>query len=192
MNTTLEIFGTVFGFLAVYFTIKENILCWYFGLVQVIVYCFVFYTSKLYSDMILHVIYIFLQIFGWYNWKYGGDNKSTLRITLITKAALWIVLTFISTLILGYFMQTKTDASFPYPDAFITIASLVAQYLMIKKVLGSWIFWIVVDVAAIFVYFYKSLYFTTGLYFLFLIMAIIGYLQWKKAYKEEFAYERQA
>ena len=87
-------------------------------------------------------------------------------------------------------MQTKTDASFPYEDAFITIASLVAQYLMIKKVLHSWMFWIVVDVVAIGVYWYKGLYFTTGLYVLFLMMAVIGYLEWRKVYNEEFEYER--
>ena len=190
MDTTLEIFGAFFGFMAVYFTIKQNIWCWYFGLFQVILYCFIFYTAKLYSDMILHVVYVFLQVFGWYNWKYGGSNHSTLRITLIKNEMFWIGSTILLSFCLGYIMQTKTDASFPYEDAFITIASLVAQYLMIKKVLHSWMFWIVVDVVAIGVYWYKGLYFTTGLYVLFLIMAIIGYLEWRKVYNEEFEYER--
>jgi nicotinamide mononucleotide transporter len=190
MDTTIEIFGAIFGFLSVYFTIRQNIWCWYFGLLQVTLYCFVFYTSKLYSDMILHVIYIFLQVFGWYNWKYGGTNKSTLRVTLLTNTIFWIGLTVIATLFTGYIMQTRTDASYPYEDAFIMIASLVAQYLMIKKILQSWMFWIIVDVVAIIIYAYKDLYFTTVLYLLFLVMAIIGYLEWKKAYNEEFAYER--
>lgn len=190
MDTTLEIFGAFFGFMAVYFTIKQNIWCWYFGLLQVILYCFIFYTAKLYSDMILHVVYVFLQVFGWYNWKYGGSNHSTLRITLIKNEMFWIGSTILLSFCLGYIMQTKTDASFPYEDAFITIASLVAQYLMIKKVLHSWMFWIVVDVVAIGVYWYKGLYFTTGLYVLFLIMAVIGYLEWRKVYNEEFEYER--
>lgn len=190
MDTTIEVFGAIFGFLSVYFTIKQNIWCWYFGLLQVVLYCFVFYTSKLYSDMILHIIYIFLQVLGWYSWKYDGSHKSTLRITLIKNVIFWIGLTVLTTFILGYVMQTKTDASYPYEDAFITVASLVAQYLMIKKVLQSWLFWIVVDVVAIIIYYYKGLYFTTALYVLFLNMAIIGYLEWKKAYKE-LVYDRQ-
>ena len=140
--------------------------------------------------MILHVIYIFLQFYGWYNWKYGGSNKSTLRVTLLTHTMFWIGLTVLVTALLGYVMQTKTDASFPYEDAFITVASLVAQYLMIKKILQSWLFWIIVDVVAIVIYAYKDLYFTTVLYVLFLIMAVMGYLEWKKAYNEEFEYER--
>ena len=191
MDTTLEIFGAIFGFLAVYFTIKENIWCWYFGLIQVTVFCFVFYTAKLYSDMILHVIYIFLQIYGWYNWKYGGNNQSTLHITLAKNKWLWISLTIILSFFLGYIMETKTDASYPYPDAFITIASLAAQYLLIKKVLASWLFWIVVDIVAITVYWYKELYFTTALYLLFLVMATIGYLEWKKVYKEQLTNGKQ-
>ena len=140
--------------------------------------------------MILHVIYIFLQFYGWYNWKYGGSNKSTLRVTLLTHTMFWIGLTVLVTALLGYVMQTKTDASFPYEDAFITVASLVAQYLMIKKILQSWLFWIIVDVVAIVIYAYKDLYFTTVLYVLFLIMALMGYLEWKKAYNEDFEYER--
>lgn len=139
--------------------------------------------------MILHVIYIFLQVFGWYNWKYGGSDKSELRVTSITNTPFWIGLTILITGVLGYVMQTKTDASFPYEDAFITVASLVAQYLMIKKIVQSWLFWIIVDVVAIVIYAYKDLYFTTILYGLFLVMAIIGYLEWKKAHKKEFAYE---
>jgi nicotinamide mononucleotide transporter len=192
MDTAIEIFAAVFGFLSVYFTIKQNILCWYFGLLQVVLYSFVFYTSKLYSDMILHIIYIFLQVAGWYSWKYGGSNKSTLRITLIKNATFWIGLTVLTTVLLGYVMQTNTDASYPYEDAFITVASLVAQYLMIKKILGSWLFWIVVDAVAITIYWHKGLYFTTALYVLFLIMAVIGYLEWKNAYNKELLNEQQA
>ncbi len=190
MDTTLEIFGTIFGFLAVYLTIKENIWCWLFGLIQVIIFSYIFYTSKLYSDMILHIIYIFLQIYGWYSWKYGGANQSQLHITLISKVTVWIALTILGTLSLGYIMQAKTDASYPYPDAFTTIASLIAQYLMIKKKLGSWLFWIVVDIVAIGIYWYKGLYFTTLLYVAFLIMATIGYFEWKKAYKKEHEYAK--
>ncbi|KAF2336960.1 nicotinamide riboside transporter PnuC [Flavobacterium daemonense] len=190
MDKFIEIFGAIFGFLAVYFTIRQNIWCWFFGLIQVMLYCFVFYTSKLYSDMILHIIYIFLQVFGWYSWKYGGANQSTLQITLLTRKIFWIGLTVVGSILVGYFMDTRTDAACPYIDAFIMVASLVAQYLMIIKVLESWFFWIIVDVVAIGIYSYKELYFTSVLYVLFLIMAIVGYLEWKKAYNQEFIYER--
>lgn len=190
MDTILELFASLFGFLSVYFTIKQNIWCWFFGLLQVILYSFIFFTAKLYSDMVLHVIYIFLQFFGWYSWKYGGSNHSSLRITLMINTSFWIGLTVVITLFTGFIMQTRTDASFPYADAFIMVASLIAQYLIIKKRLESWLFWIIVDIVAIFVYVNKGLYFTTVLYVLFLIMAINGYLEWKKVYNDEFEYEK--
>jgi len=190
MDTILELFASLFGFLSVYFTIKQNIWCWFFGLLQVILYSFIFFTTKLYSDMVLHVIYIFLQFFGWYSWKYGGSNHSSLRITLMINTSFWIGLTVVITLFTGFIMQTRTDASFPYADAFIMVASLIAQYLIIKKRLESWLFWIIVDIVAIFVYVNKGLYFTTVLYVLFLIMAINGYLEWKKVYNDEFEYEK--
>jgi nicotinamide mononucleotide transporter len=78
-------------------------------------------------------------------------------------------------------MATRTDASFPYPDAFTTIFSLVAQWLMSLKKLESWYFWIAVDVVAIGVYYAKGLYLTTGLYSLFLLMAVIGLLKWRRS-----------
>jgi len=180
-----EIIGTIFGFLAVILTIKQNIWCWFFGLIQVIIYSYVFFEAKLYSDMLLHIIYIFLQIWGWYSWKYYKNNLEKLKVSQVKSMLLWGVVVLVFTCVLGLLMQLKTDASLPYLDAFTTIASLVAQYLLIKKKLGSWIFWIIVDVVAIFIYCYKELYFTSGLYAVFLVLAILGYIEWKKNLKAE-------
>ncbi|MDB4293097.1 nicotinamide riboside transporter PnuC [Maribacter sp.] len=180
-----EALATLFGFLAVFFTIRQNIWCWFFGLVQVALYTYIFFVAKLYSDMVLHVIYIFLQVWGWYSWKYSGYNNTELKVTKIKMWPLWIALTCLGTVSLGFLMQSQTDAALPYPDAFTTAASLIAQYLMIKKKLGSWLLWIAVDSVAIGVYFNKSLYFTAVLYVAFLIMATIGYIEWKKSFKKE-------
>jgi len=148
----IEALATLFGFLAVFLTIKQNIWCWFFGLIQVTLYVYIFLIAKLYSDMVLHIIYIFLQIWGWYSWKYTGINEEQLRVSKIKNWIIWIVIAVIGTFCLGFFMDTQTDAELPYPDAFTTTASLIAQYLMIKKKLGSWVFWIAVDIIAIGVY----------------------------------------
>ncbi|MDV7137760.1 nicotinamide riboside transporter PnuC [Maribacter sp. TH_r10] len=181
----IEALATVFGFFAVYFTIRENIWCWFFGLIQVSLYTYIFFIAKLYSDMVLHIIYIFLQIWGWYSWKYSGNDNSVLIVSKIKNWAIWLALTVFGTLSLGLIMDTQTDAALPYPDAFTTSASLVAQYLMIKKKLGSWLFWIAVDVIAIGIYINKALYFTSILYIAFLVMATIGYFAWKKSFKKQ-------
>jgi nicotinamide mononucleotide transporter len=95
----------------------------------------------------------------------------------------WITVALVGTITLGFVMSTYTDAAAPYPDAFTTTASLVAQWLLARKKLESWYFWIAVDVVAIGVYFSKSLFFTTGLYTLFLGLATMGFFAWRNSFR---------
>lgn len=180
--SSIEIVAVICGFLCVWFTIKENIWCWPTGLVQVFLYIFIFFDAKLYSDVILHIIYVFMSIYGWYFWLHGGANRDQAKVTPLSQ--LWFGLSllaaFAGTLGLGYVMASGTDASFPYADAFTTSFSLTAQWLMSRKKLESWYFWIAVDCVAIYIYAAKSLFLTSGLYCAFLVMAIAGLLRWHK------------
>ncbi len=180
----IEITATIFGIICVWLTIKQNIWCWPTGLIQVSLYTIVFYNVKLYSDLILHVIYIFLQIYGWYNWQRGGENKSKLKVTRLSQPVFikWITIGILGTIGWGFIMANYTDAAIPYGDSFIISASLIAQWLMARKKLESWYFWISVDIIAIAIYWIKDLYYTTGLYSVFLVLAITGYFAWKKSY----------
>lgn len=182
----IELIAVIFGLIAVWLNVRQNIWGWPAGLVQVVLYIFVFYDAKLYSDLILSVIYIFLQLYGWYSWLYGGEKHSKLKVSCLDKRIIvfWIILCILATSGWGYFMKTHTDAALPYADAFTTVASLIAQYLMTRKKLESWILWVIVDVVAISVYFIKELYLTSGLYSVFLVMSVIGYLFWKKSLEE--------
>jgi len=181
----IEVVAVIAGFLCVYFTIKENIWCWPSGLLQVTLYIFVFYQAKLYSDVILHVIYVAMNIYGWYYWLHGGKLRKEARITKLLPA--WLVFCLIgsvaATMLLGWFMASRTDAALPYADAFTTVFSLTAQWLLSRKKLENWYFWIAVDVVAIGVYFAKDLYLTGVLYIAFLVMATAGLLRWRNSFK---------
>jgi nicotinamide mononucleotide transporter len=181
----IEITATVFGLLCVWYTIKENIWCWPTGLIQVILYVYVFYTAKLYSDSILQIIYIPMSIYGWYYWLKGGKNKTEAPVTLgvVWNIALWASIGTTGTILWGEFMKHNTDAACPHADAFIVVFSLIAQWLMSKKRLESWVLWFAVDILAIGVYWYKDLYFTAGLYAVYLALAIMGFMAWRKSYK---------
>jgi nicotinamide mononucleotide transporter len=180
--TWIEAIATIFGVIAVWLVVKRNIWCWPTGLVQVILYVWIFYQANLYSDMILHVIYIFMQLYGWYHWLHGDANHHHLPVTKTGRGLwVWIVVIWVGTFLWGGLMAGYTNASLPYPDAFTTVASLAAQWLTARKKLESWILWIVVDVVAVFIYYYKALYFTTGLYLIFLVLAAYGWLEWRKA-----------
>ncbi|MHC1704692.1 MAG: nicotinamide riboside transporter PnuC [Tenuifilaceae bacterium] len=179
----IEGIATFFGLICVWLTVKQNIWCWPTGIAQVALYIFVFYEAHLYSDMILHIFYVFINIYGWYHWLKKDVETEELKVSRTGKAFIgWVVVCIVGTFAWGFLLANYTDAALPYPDSFITAASLIAQWLMARKVLESWIFWIIVDIVAVFVYLIKSLYLTTGLYAIFLIMATIGYFEWRKAF----------
>jgi len=183
--TIIEIFATIFGLTSVYLTVKQKIWCWPTGLVMVILYIVIFANARLYSDMGLQVIYVFLQIYGWYHWKFGGKKKDDLPVTRLraSRIFIWLSVGVVGTVGLGYVMSTYTNASFPFGDAFTTVVSLIAQWFLAKKILESWIAWIIVDVVAIGIYLLKGLYLTGGLYMVFLVLATMGLIKWYKSIK---------
>lgn len=181
--TWIEATAAVFGLICVWLTIRQNIWCWPTGLIQVVLYIFIFYHVKLYSDLILHVVYVVLQIYGWYHWLHGGQSRGGLPVSTLTYRAkiAWLFVVIAGAAAWGYLMATFTDAAIPYGDAFTTVASLAAQWLMARKRIESWFFWIAVDVVAIGIYWYKNLVLTAGLYAVFLVLATIGLLAWRQS-----------
>lgn len=184
--SAIEIIAVVFGLFCVGLTVRQNIWCWPTGLVQVALYIVIFYQAKLYSDVILHVIYVFLQFYGWYHWMYGNRDKQQIPVTVLSsrQRLTWIGVAGTGTLAWGAFMASYTDASLPYGDAFTTVTSLVAQWLMARKKLESWLFWIAVDVIAVGIYWIKELQLTSGLYAVFLVLATLGFFAWQKSFAE--------
>lgn len=178
----LEIIASILGVISVWLGIKQNIFCWPIGIVMVSLYTFVFYQVHLYSAMILQIIYVFLQIYGWYHWLKGNKSDHKLLVSRLSKLELNIslIIGIIATVILGYFMNRYTSAHLVYWDAATTVISLIAQWFMARKVLECWFGWMIVNVLAIGIYWVKELYLTTGLYFVFLIMAVLGFIEWKK------------
>jgi nicotinamide mononucleotide transporter len=181
----IEIAATIFGLLSVWFTVKEKIWCWPTGFIMVILYTYIFFVAKLYSDMGLQIVYIVMQIYGWYNWLHGGKDKGELKVTRIKtwEIPAWIGVMVVGMFVMGYLLHRFTDASLPFCDSLATTMSLVAQWLLTRKKLESWIIWITVDVLYLYIYYVKDLYLTTGLYAVFLCMATMGFIAWLKSYR---------
>lgn len=182
----LEIVGVILGLACVILTVRQHILCWPTGLGMVLLYIVIFYQAKLYSDMLLQVVYVGLQIYGWHAWLRGGPEQTPLAVSRLspTGSIVWLLLGSVAAGGLGTVMHVFTDASFPYVDAVATVASLVAQWLMGRKVLESWLIWIFVDLVSIGLYLAKELYPTAILYVVFLGLAAWGWHEWRSGWRE--------
>lgn len=185
-----EIIGTVLGVIGVWLMIRQNIWGWPVGLVQVAVYAWVFFDSKLYSDAILQVAFFLIQAYGWWHWLRGAKKqaaeKAVLPITRLSAAAIgaWIAVGAMLSAGWGLFMHHHTDAALPWWDAFILVFSLIAQWLQARKNIENWPGWLVVNTVAIGVYWAKDLRLTSGLYLIFWVMALWGWRTWGRAMKE--------
>lgn len=183
MMSSLELIASLLGALAVWLVVKRNILNFPIGIVMVSLYAWIFWEAKLYSDMLLQGVFAIMQLQGWYLWSRKNARSEEQELTVRSMQPRQWVLTgaiqLVGTLGLGYLMSL-TDASLPYLDAFAAVQSVLAQWWLNKRYLENWILWIAVDEVYLMIYSYKSLYFTTGLYALFLVMAVAGYLEWRK------------
>jgi nicotinamide mononucleotide transporter len=181
----IEWAAVVLGFCCVALNAAENIWGWPAGLLSVFLYLFVFFEAKLYADVTLHVIYVGLSAYGWYHWLKGGQAENSLPITRLSRRE-WMLMLGLSTLgaiLAGLGYDHLTGADLPYLDSVIMAFSLAAQYMLARKQLENWIFWIGVDIIAIGVYYYKGLYPTAMLYAAYLVLAAIGYVYWRRQWK---------
>ncbi len=184
----LEWLGVFTGILCVWLAAKNNIWNWPIAIISVSIYIFIFFESKLYADMGLQFYFFAMNAYGWYFWSRQKNNLQKDRpITLITRKEilLSIVGVIVFTLIIGLFLHQNTDASFPFIDSFCTACSLIAQLFLARKVLQNWLIWIFVDIIYVSVYFAKGLYATGLMYALYIFIATVGYIDWKKIYREQ-------
>ncbi|MGA9767609.1 MAG: nicotinamide riboside transporter PnuC [Blastocatellia bacterium] len=180
-----EIIGAAFGLLSVWLTVKENIWLWITGLISVCFYIVVFFQAKYYANMGLQVVFIALQIYGWHEWLRGGKDRGRLEISRTDfKLGLWLAaIAFIATAAMGYLLATRTDAVLSYWDSAASALSIIAQWMLAKKLIENWIVWIAVDAITIGLCLYNNLFATAALYVAFLVLAMMGLIEWRKTIK---------
>lgn len=180
----MELAATLFGLLFVYLRIKQNNWCWPVGLLYIIPSLYLFHEWKLYSDFWLHIFYIGTTFYGWWFWTRGGRAEETdsvpIRNLNLKTGAITIASIALGTGLAGYYFKSQTDASFPFWDAFTSIGFVVAELLATRKIFENWYLFIVMNITAGILYILKEGYIYSGLYFVFLILAIRGAWVWKK------------
>lgn len=193
--TPLEGTAVAFGLLSVWLSTRQNIWSWPTAIVNVGLYSVLFFREKLYADMGLQLIYLVLSVYGWYEWKFGGENRTALHVSRLTaRHALALgALGVTGSAVLGTFLHRTTDASLPYLDATLSVFSLVAQWMMTRKIVENWALWIVLDVVYVWMFIVlKQLHFTAFQYAVFLVLAVIGLRDWRRSYEVRRAAEQSA
>ena len=182
-QSLVEVAGAVFGVAYVVLAIRENAWCWPAGLANAGLYLAVFFHARLYGAAALQAVYLVLSCYGWWLWLRGGEQHGRLRVsrTPVRWAIALSALALAATAGLGLYLERRTDAALPFPDAATTAASLAAQWMTTRKWVESWLVWIAVDAAYVAIYLSQALYPTAGLYVVFLVMAVLGFREWRAA-----------
>lgn len=189
--------GVIYVILA---ALRSN-LCWFFAIASSGIYIYLCVDGKLYIESVLQVFYVVMAVVGWISWKKNDSPDALTSNDLldsaetVTEIKTWsvnshllnIAISGIIAFALGFCFDTFTDQTNPYVDAFTTVFSLAATFMVVRKILENWIYWVVIDLVSIFLYHQRGYSLSAVLYFLFTIIAVVGFFAWLKKYKTQSA-----
>lgn len=185
----IELLGAILGIAYIFFSIRQSILTWPVGLLTSALYVWVFFVSKLYADMGLQLYYVAISVYGWYEWLRGDQatHSSPIKVSRLSLklAVILAVASFFLFLLIWYVLKHYTDSPVPMADSLATALSIVATWMLARKILEHWLVWIFVDAFSIGLFWYKQLYPTVILFVFYTIMAYIGYREWKRDYESK-------
>lgn len=185
----LELAGTLVGLVYLWLEYKASIYLWITSIIMPAIYIIVYYQAGLYADFGINIYYLIASIYGWIIWKYQQDKQSdadnapqnTGISHLPLRRLLPLILLFgILFAAIGIILVRWTDSTVPWLDSFTTALSIIALWMLAKKYVEQWLVWILVDIVCCGLYFYKDLYFTAILYGFYTVIAIFGFLKWKR------------
>jgi nicotinamide mononucleotide transporter len=180
----LELTAVVFGIISVLFARKNNILVYPTGLVSTLIYVYILLEWKLFGDFIINIYYSVMSILGWYLWTRKKNGATEFPISVMNRKDYLISsIIFAGTLLfvaLVYYFFDKFTHWTAYVDTLTTALFFVGMWLMAKRKIENWLLWIVADIISVPLYFYKGLTFSSIQFLLFTIIAILGYIEWRK------------
>jgi nicotinamide mononucleotide transporter len=186
-TSLLEWIAVCTGILSVWFSMRENILVYPVGIVSVLIYVWLGFQYKLYADMGVNFYYFIVSLYGWYHWKDTGSEREQIPVSMLEnweKGVSGLILLGSFGLLYG-FLTEFTDSDVAAWDATTTAFFILAMWLMARKKVESWIAWIIGDLLSIPLYFYKGLVLTSFQFVVFTVIAIGGYIAWKKSMETE-------
>lgn len=187
----VELIGTLFGLISVYFASIANILTWTTGIVNEIFLFILFFQVQLYADMFLQVYFFIVTLYGWYNWNTKTNTSKISKINFRNRIIIVFAIV-VGSVLSGFIFKNihlylpsyfKIQAAYPFTDSFIMVSSIFATILLANKKIENWYLWIVVDVVCVVLYYKKDIFFLSLEYFIFLGLASFGFYHWNKQLK---------
>lgn len=186
-TSLLEWIAVTTGLMSVWFSMKENILVYPFGIISVLIYVYLAFVYKLYADMGVNFYYFVMSGYGWYYWVHPkDDSREQVPVTINNQKEnlITVALLFGSFAILYYGLSNFTDSDVAFWDAVTTSFAIAGMWLMARKKLENWVAWIITDLISIPLYFYKGLVLTSFQFLIFTGLAFAGYIAWKKSFEK--------
>ena len=192
VNTILEQFGGWTGLEGVavvcaiaylLLAIRQNIACWFFAGVSTAVFVYVFFDARLYMESALNVFYFVMAIYGWYAWRNAGNNQGELAVSVwpLRRHGIAIAAILVFSAISGYLLDSRTNAEYPYIDSLTSWSAIWATFLIARKVLENWWYWLLIDFVSIFIYWSRGLELSALLFIVYLIMVPFGLISWRRS-----------
>ena len=181
----LEWLAVIASLFYIVLAVKENLWCWVAAAISTILYIAIFWRANLLMDSLLNSYYLVMAGYGYYSWTHPKQaSKDQLAISRFTifQHVFTIAGIFIGAYICGALISRFTSAAWPYVDSFTTVASFVATWMVTRKIVETWLYWIVIDLICIFVYIERGLHPTAGLFAIYTAMAVYGFIRWRKLY----------
>lgn len=181
----LELAAVVFAMAYLLLAVRENVLCWLFALLSTAIYTVLFWDVSLLMESALNVYYMAMAVYGWYQWTGGGSKDDSQHHALQVQSmsgrqhAAVVVTIAVLCFASGYLLTEHSGAAWPYVDSFTTWASVITTYLVARKYLQNWLYWIVIDTVSIPLYIERGLHLTALLFVAYVVIAVIGYFKWR-------------
>jgi nicotinamide mononucleotide transporter len=189
MLSPLEAAGVLFSVLYLVLAIRESLWCWPAAFLSSVLTVVVMFGARLYSEAGLNVFYAAMAVYGWFQWRYGGLSAGMPQLPIgvwpLRTHALAIGGSAALATVLGWLMSRHTAAAFPYFDAFVTVSSVVTTYMVARKILENWIYWLVIDSASMYLYWQRELYLYVGLFALYLVLVVAGLARWHRDWRAQ-------
>jgi nicotinamide mononucleotide transporter len=187
----LEAAGVLFSVLYLVLAIRESLWCWPAALLSSVLTILVMFGVQLYSEAALNVFYAAMAVYGWYQWRYGGRRSGARELPIgvwpLRAHALAIGGSVALSVGVGWVMSRNTAAAYPYLDAFVTVSSVVTTYMVARKILENWVYWLVIDSLSLYLYWQRELNLYVGLFALYLVLVVIGLVRWHRDWRAQTA-----